>query len=103
MVIAGFLRLVTNERVFVKPDSIEDAIAFVDALLASPGVELRAPGAEWPLLRDKLLRLGLQGNFVADAWIAAATEVLSEFGSTSCKALWRCTACREPFDYFKCH
>ena len=31
------------------------------------------------------------------------TEVLSEFGSTSCKALWRCTACREPFDYFKCH
>jgi ring-1,2-phenylacetyl-CoA epoxidase subunit PaaD len=31
------------------------------------------------------------------------TEVLSEFGSTSCKALWRCKNCREPFDYFKCH
>jgi len=31
------------------------------------------------------------------------TERLSEFGSTSCKALWRCKACREPFDYFKCH
>ena len=31
------------------------------------------------------------------------TEVLSEFGSTACKALWRCKACREPFDYFKCH
>jgi ring-1,2-phenylacetyl-CoA epoxidase subunit PaaD len=31
------------------------------------------------------------------------TEVLSEFGSTSCKALWRCMTCREPFDYFKCH
>jgi ring-1,2-phenylacetyl-CoA epoxidase subunit PaaD len=31
------------------------------------------------------------------------TEVLSEFGSTSCKSLWRCKACREPFDYFKCH
>ncbi|UPJ67500.1 1,2-phenylacetyl-CoA epoxidase subunit PaaD [Bradyrhizobium sp. 191] len=31
------------------------------------------------------------------------TELLSEFGSTSCKALWRCKACREPFDYFKCH
>ena len=31
------------------------------------------------------------------------TEVLSEFGSTSCKALWRCKVCREPFDYFKCH
>jgi ring-1,2-phenylacetyl-CoA epoxidase subunit PaaD len=30
------------------------------------------------------------------------TEMISEFGSTPCKALWRCTSCREPFDYFKC-
>ncbi len=33
---------------------------------------------------------------------ASDTERLSEFGSTACKALWRCNACREPFDYFKC-
>lgn len=31
-----------------------------------------------------------------------ATERLSEFGSTPCKAHYRCTACREPFDRFKC-
>ncbi|MFN3764863.1 MAG: 1,2-phenylacetyl-CoA epoxidase subunit PaaD [Aliihoeflea sp.] len=30
------------------------------------------------------------------------TERVSEFGSTACKALYRCTSCREPFDYFKC-
>jgi ring-1,2-phenylacetyl-CoA epoxidase subunit PaaD len=30
------------------------------------------------------------------------TARISEFGSTACKALWRCTDCREPFDYFKC-
>lgn len=29
------------------------------------------------------------------------TELLSAFGSTACKALYRCRACREPFDYFK--
>jgi ring-1,2-phenylacetyl-CoA epoxidase subunit PaaD len=29
-------------------------------------------------------------------------EKISQFGSTACKALWRCKACREPFDYFKC-
>ncbi len=29
-------------------------------------------------------------------------EKLSQFGSTPCKAQWRCTACLEPFDYFKC-
>ena len=30
------------------------------------------------------------------------TVVISEFGSTACKALYRCTRCLEPFDYFKC-
>jgi ring-1,2-phenylacetyl-CoA epoxidase subunit PaaD len=31
------------------------------------------------------------------------TTLISQFGSTSCKALYRCEDCREPFDYFKCH
>lgn len=31
-----------------------------------------------------------------------ATERVSEFGSTACKALYRCRDCLEPFDYFKC-
>ena len=30
------------------------------------------------------------------------TKRVSEFGATACKALYRCNACREPFDYFKC-
>lgn len=30
------------------------------------------------------------------------TECVSEFGSTACKAAWRCKACLEPFEYFKC-
>ncbi len=30
-----------------------------------------------------------------------ATEELSRFGSTACKALWRCTACQEPFEHVK--
>jgi ring-1,2-phenylacetyl-CoA epoxidase subunit PaaD len=30
------------------------------------------------------------------------TECISEFGSTACKALYRCLSCAEPFDYFKC-
>lgn len=31
------------------------------------------------------------------------TERLSQFGATACKALYRCRACREPFEYFKPH
>jgi ring-1,2-phenylacetyl-CoA epoxidase subunit PaaD len=30
------------------------------------------------------------------------TTKISEFGSTACKAQWRCRSCAEPFDYFKC-
>lgn len=31
------------------------------------------------------------------------TEQISQFGSTACKALYKCSDCLEPFDYFKCH
>jgi ring-1,2-phenylacetyl-CoA epoxidase subunit PaaD len=31
------------------------------------------------------------------------TKLISQFGSTACKALYVCESCREPFDYFKCH
>lgn len=31
------------------------------------------------------------------------TRLLSQFGSTACKALYQCSDCKEPFDYFKCH
>ena len=30
------------------------------------------------------------------------TEIVSEFGSTACKAAYKCIACLEPFEYFKC-
>lgn len=31
------------------------------------------------------------------------TDLISQFGSTACKALYQCQDCKEPFDYFKCH
>lgn len=31
------------------------------------------------------------------------TEEIAPFGATACKSLWRCRACREPFEHFKCH
>lgn len=33
---------------------------------------------------------------------SVATSLVSEFGSTACKASYKCTACLEPFEYFKC-
>ena len=34
---------------------------------------------------------------------STAVSLTSQFGSTPCKALYRCTSCLEPFDHFKCH
>lgn len=34
---------------------------------------------------------------------SANTQMVSRFGSTACKALYRCADCKEPFEYFKCH
>ena len=31
------------------------------------------------------------------------TKMISRFGSTACKSLYKCNDCHEPFDYFKCH
>lgn len=31
------------------------------------------------------------------------TRMVSLFGSTACKSLYKCNTCQEPFDYFKCH
>lgn len=33
---------------------------------------------------------------------SADTKMISQFGSTACKALYQCNDCKEPFDYFKC-
>ncbi len=45
---------------------------------------------------------GLDDEVACPRCGSAETEKLSEFGSTACKSLWRCTACKEPFDHFKC-
>ena len=78
MVLASFLRLVTSPKIFKAPTPVDDAIAFVDALFAIPGVHLAALGPEWPRLRQLCLDKQLSGNSLPDAWLAAATMHLGE-------------------------
>jgi ring-1,2-phenylacetyl-CoA epoxidase subunit PaaD len=55
------------------------------------------------------LRAGVKRHAVPEPELAcphcgsAHTQLTSQFGSTPCKALYKCLDCREPFDYFKCH
>ncbi|MEM7709870.1 MAG: 1,2-phenylacetyl-CoA epoxidase subunit PaaD [Pseudomonadota bacterium] len=90
--------------------SIEDA-------LRSRGIDVRlhrqiAPPwtTDWitPAGRAKLEAYGIappspSGPKACPRCGATDLEMISRFGSTPCKAQWRCKACREPFDYFKCH
>ncbi len=58
--------------------------------------------------REKLRDYGIAPPVQANRSVACPqceslhTERISEFGSTPCKAAWRCRDCLEPFDYFKC-
>jgi len=74
MVISGFLRVSTNARAFSMPLAITDAIAFIDALLRVPGVEISELGREWSTLRQICVDNALSANDVPDAWIAAAVR-----------------------------
>ena len=78
MVAASFLRLVTNFRVFVHPTPIGDAMAFLDALLAIPGIDMPAHGGEWPILRQLCVVKQLTANDIPDAWLAASVIEHSE-------------------------
>lgn len=78
MVPASFLRLVTSPKIFQNPTPIKDAVAFLDALLATPSVQLAALGPEWSKLRQLCLEKGVCGNDLPDAWLASAVVQLGE-------------------------
>lgn len=78
MVLASFLRLVTSPKIFQQATPIGDAVAFIDALLASPGVQLASLGPEWPKLRQLCLDKQLGGNDLPDAWLSASVMHLRE-------------------------
>jgi uncharacterized protein len=78
MVVASFLRLVTNQKIFVHPTPVQHAVEFIDALLATPGIEMPPLSAEWPLLRQLCLEKHLAANDIPDAWLAAAVIQLGE-------------------------
>ena len=93
MVVASFVRLVTNPKIFRQPTPVEDAMAFLDAILAVPGAEIPPVGAEWPILRRLCIDQARFANGIPDAWLAAAViqagEHLTTFDADFKKLLGR--------------
>lgn len=56
-----------------------------------------------PMQPDALQPFALEAIVPCPRCGSEHTQLVSKFGSTSCKALYRCEDCKEPFDYFKCH
>ncbi len=74
-----------------------------DWLTAEGREKLRAYGIAPPPPASTRRALFGETTTICPRCSSPDTEQLAEFGSTSCKSLWRCRACREPFDLFKCH
>ena len=121
----GIVREVSDERVAITPTytgcpatqvierDIRDALdaagyrhVRIDTVLAPPWSTdwISASG------REKLRAYGIappvpagQREVACPQCGSTETEEISRFGSTPCKAQWRCRDCLEPFDLFKCH
>ncbi len=80
LVLAGFLRIVTNGRIFAPPSTLDEAFAFVGELIARPNARVVGPGPDHLAILERLCRQAdARGKLVADAQHAA---VAMEHGCT---------------------
>jgi ring-1,2-phenylacetyl-CoA epoxidase subunit PaaD len=119
----GIVRRVAGDRVYITPTytgcpatlAIEQSIresldsagftrVYIERQLFPPWT------TDWitPRGRERLKAYGIappSPSATAECPLCGSTDTVevSRFGSTPCKAQWRCNACLEPFDRFKCH
>jgi toxin-antitoxin system PIN domain toxin len=84
LVLSGFLRVVTNPRVFSVPTPLDIALAFTDRMRSQPNCVPIAPGSRhWDIFTSLCRSVGAKGNLVPDAYLAAlAIESGSEWITT---------------------
>lgn len=96
--LAGFLRIVTNRRIFPQPTPMGTALAFCHGLLHRRTAVLVQPGPEhFSILADLIEHSGIDGPLVTDAYIAALAlehgcEVVStdsDFARFGDRVRWR--------------
>lgn len=84
IVLSGFVRVVTHPKVFVRPSTLNDALAFAEQLRDQPNCVLVQPGAHhWDIFRRLCTESRAKGNLIPDAYLAAlAIESGSEWITT---------------------
>jgi toxin-antitoxin system PIN domain toxin len=72
LVLSGFLRIVTNHRVFTDPTPPDQALQFCELVLGAPAAVPVRPGPRhWPIFADLCRTVAGRGNVVPDAYHAA--------------------------------
>jgi toxin-antitoxin system PIN domain toxin len=81
LVFSGFLRIVTNSRIFKAPSTLEESLAFVDKVRGQPHWVAIHPGPRhWAIFVDLCGKSNAKGNRIPDAYFAAmAIETGSEW------------------------
>lgn len=69
--LTSLVRLATNPRVFVQPDTVDAVLDYVDALLEPPAEVITAGVGHWPRFAGLCRELSLRGNLVPDGYLAA--------------------------------
>ena len=100
-ILSGFLRIVTNHRVFRDPTPPDVALDFCQTVLTAPSAIRIRPGREhWRIFENLCRELGARGNVIPDAFLAAmAIEVGATFITTDAGfARFPGLRWRRPFD-----
>lgn len=72
LVLSGFVRVVTNPKVFIKPSTLDQALTFVDSVSKAGNCVIINPGAaHLDIFIDLCRKSNAKGNLVADAYLAA--------------------------------
>lgn len=81
LVLASFLRIVTNRRIYQSPSPLESAMAFATVVRDRPNAAIVRPGPRhWEIFEDLITRTRTTGSRVTDAYLAAlAVESDAEF------------------------
>lgn len=69
--LSAVVRLATNPRVFLRPDTADATLRYIDVLLDPPALVVRAGAAHWTRFAELCRALSLRGNLVPDAYLAA--------------------------------
>ncbi len=73
---SGFVRIVTSPKIFNRPDTVENALSFLEIIVNRPNcIRIRPGERHWEIFSSLLRESGARGNLVPDAYFAALAIV----------------------------